>query len=77
MLYRTIYLSDLGYVVYRHCFSHCAIDVGARVHKQAVFVDEIAAKDYCRYRNELIDKNGTDALPNYVGSVAEAIEYLK
>ena len=65
-LYRTIYLTDLGgYVVYRHCFdeARCTIRNGARAHKQAVFVEENAARDYCRYRNKLIDEHGSDKLP--------------
>ena len=63
-VYRTLWLTDLGYVVYRYCFDEekCTLEEGARAHKQAVFVDEVAAKDYCRYRNDLIDKRGTDAL---------------
>lgn len=48
-----IYLSDLGYVVYRHAFdeTRCTIEEGARAHKHAVFVEEIEALDYCEYRN--------------------------
>lgn len=63
-LYRTLWLNDLGYVVYRHCFDEkkCDLEDGARTHKQAVFVHEYAAVDYCRYRNALIDKRGTDEL---------------
>lgn len=33
-------------------------------HKQAVFVDEYAAADYCRYRNTEIERWGTDELPD-------------
>jgi hypothetical protein len=63
-LYRTIYLHDQGYVVYRHCFDEqkCSVEEGARAHRQASFVDEVAAEDYCCYRNKLIDEKGTDAL---------------
>lgn len=63
-LYRSIYLQDLGYVVYRHCFDEkkCSLEDGARTHRQASFVDEVAAKDYCKYRNRLIDFIGSDAL---------------
>lgn len=63
-LYRTIYLNDAGYVVYRHCFDEqkCSVEEGARAHKQAVFVDEISALHYCKYRNRLIDRNGSDAI---------------
>jgi len=63
-LYRTIWLNDLGYVVYRHCFDEgkCSLEAGARGHKQAIFVDEVAALHYCKYRNRLIDRTGTDAI---------------
>ena len=63
-LYRMLYLTDLGYVVYRHCFdlNKCRIEDGVRAHKQAVFVEELAAIDYCAYRNRLIDETGSDAL---------------
>jgi hypothetical protein len=64
-LYRTIYLSDCGgYVVYRHCFDEkrCSVADGARAHRQAVFVAEDAANEYCDHRNKLIDKRGSDAL---------------
>lgn len=64
-LYRHIYLADLGYVVYRHCFDEkeCAVIHGARVHQEAIFRDENSAFDYCIYRNALLDQNGTDELP--------------
>lgn len=63
-LYRSIWMgSEGGYVVYRHCFADtCNMIDGVRAHRQAVFVDEISALDYCRYRNTLIDRNGTDAI---------------
>lgn len=63
-LYRTIYLPDMGYVVYRYCFdeSKCSLVEGARAHRQATFVDEISAVHYCRYRNRLVRRNGSDAI---------------
>lgn len=66
-LYRTIYMPFDGYVVYRHCFDErrCSIEIGARAHKQAVFVDEVAALHYCKYRNRLIDRNGSDVITSY------------
>lgn len=66
-LYRSRYMSDQGgFVVYRHCFdeSRCGIEEGARAHRQAIFVDEVAALHYCKYRNRLIDRNGSDAIPS-------------
>ena len=58
-LYRYVYLSDLGYVVYRHFADGDVVSV-AKAHKVAVFVCEIEASDYCAYRNEQTEKNGTD-----------------
>lgn len=48
-----LYLSDLGYVVYRHSFDErrCSIAAGARAHKVAVFVEEIEAQRFCEFRN--------------------------
>lgn len=57
-LYRYIYLPDLGYVVYRH--EDGEVMSVARTHKVAVFVTEVEASDYCAYRNEQTEKNGTD-----------------
>lgn len=63
-LYRYHYLNDLGYVVYRYCFNpEIGIAEGARHHKTAIFITENEAFDYCNYRNRLVDKHGTDALP--------------
>ena len=64
-LYRYLFHWEHGYIVYRNCFDAetTSIELGARQHKQAVFVDEIAAADYCGYRNKLIDLNGSDKLP--------------
>jgi hypothetical protein len=63
-LYRCQYTSA-GYVVYRKCFhiAECSHMEGVAAHTQATFVDEIAALDYCRYRNSLIDERGTDEIP--------------
>ena len=64
-VYRMIYLTAHGYVVYRHCFDEKMkfVELGALEHKQAVFVSGVAAHDYCNYRNLLIDLNGDDGLP--------------
>jgi hypothetical protein len=66
-LYRVLPWSNHegGYVVYRHCFddTKCSVEDGAAVHKTAVFMHEDAARDYCDYRNRLVDLNGSDALP--------------
>lgn len=66
-LYRVLPWSSRwgGYVVYRHCFDNakCSVEDGAAAHKQAVFVEEAAAKDYCDYRNQMIDAVGDDRLP--------------
>lgn len=77
-LYRYIYNGDLGgYVVYRHSLVSTVtlpdtIMACARAHKQATFVCEDAAKDYCRYRNSLIDRNGDDAISSHYGDGHEA-----
>lgn len=52
----------MGYVVYRHCFDSRSAEECARVHREATFVDEIAAKDYCNYRNGMVDENGDDRI---------------
>ncbi len=64
-LYRMLWLPELGYVVYRHCFdvSKCSLLEGAREHRQASFICEDAAIQYCDFRNAMIDKNGTDEIP--------------
>lgn len=51
--YEVIYLSDLGYVVYRHSFDlrKCTLVEGARAHKVAAFVEENNAKAYVEWRN--------------------------
>lgn len=62
-LYRYINAQG-GYLVYRHCFdvTRCTIQEGAAEHKEAVFVEEAAAKDYCDYRNKLTEQRGDDGL---------------
>lgn len=66
-LYRMLWFNSLGYLVYRHCFEvfddEITVRIGAVQHKVAVFVLENDAKDYCAYRNRLIDQNGSDELP--------------
>lgn len=64
-LYRCLWVTEIGYVVYRHDFAGripalAAIRAG---NKCAVFVCGDEANDYCIYRNRLIGKRGTDALP--------------
>ena len=51
--YRMIYLSDLGYTVYRNSFDEnkCTRQDGARAHKVAVFVEEDEARRYVTWRN--------------------------
>lgn len=51
--YRMIYLSDLGYTVYRNSFDEnkCTVEDGARAHKVAVFVEEEEARRYVTWRN--------------------------
>lgn len=72
-LYRTLYLPDHGYVVYRNCFpDSVVVHLGARAHRMATFVCEVEAKEYARARNALIDRFGTDEVkpgklsPGYV-----------
>jgi hypothetical protein len=63
-LYRVIWLTDLGYVVYRKVFDDrkCSAEDGARAHRQSIFVTKADAEDYCRYRNRLLAERGSDAL---------------
>lgn len=69
-IYRCTFLAEtwsLNYVVYRHLCSGqtpCNEKVMAEVFRVATFVDEAEAKDYCAYRNKLIEKNGSDKLPH-------------
>lgn len=72
-LYRYIFDGGAGgYVVYRNVSSGRRLLPSteremAVVHKQAVFVCEDAARDYCRYRNGLVDRNGDDAISSHYG----------
>lgn len=63
-LYNYLYLptNPGGYFVYRFLFDPacCSLEAGVRAHKEAVFVTESAALDYCAYRNWLTGKYGTD-----------------
>ena len=67
-IYKQTYISDLGYVVFRDIVDDktVPINIVAKVHKQAVFVDENTAQDYCNYRNKLIKKNGSDELKKVI-----------
>lgn len=64
MLYRYIFLNapwSLNYVVYRHFDElKCGEKRMAEAHQVATFVCESEAKDYCSYRNEMTEKNGSD-----------------
>lgn len=61
MLYRYMFLSAYGYVVYRHFDDlKCGVEKMAVTHRSAIFVFETEAADYCAYRNEMIDKYRTD-----------------
>jgi hypothetical protein len=65
-IYRFKYIAEEGgYVVYRHCFEYSGNWLNRLIieHKEAIFVAEIVAKDYCRYRNLLMDIYGIDRLP--------------
>lgn len=63
MLYQYLYLSGLGYVVYRH-FDELkwSREEMAKANKVSVFLCESEADDYCKYRNEEMAKNGSDAV---------------
>ena len=67
-LYQHLYDPEQGYIVFR-----CGEDdkpkdpmSWARDHKQAVFVTEMAAIDYCFYRNHGVVIHGDDRLPVYL-----------
>lgn len=64
-LYQQVYHPAHGYVVYRCGEDDHPADrrEWALVHKQAIFVHEMAAVDYCAYRNHGVDVNGDDRLP--------------
>lgn len=56
--YQNIWLSGVGYVVYRAIFDlkKCTIREGATDHKVAVFVTECEAIEYCNFKNKQKDK---------------------
>lgn len=66
-VFRYRYLSDLGYVVYRHLWTEVReledLLRGIWTLREAVFVEEAAAQDYCHYRNRLLQEHGTDLVP--------------
>lgn len=64
-LYQQVYDPTQGYVVFRCGEDDRPADrlSWAREHKQAVFVHEMAAVDYCAYRNQGVDVHGDDRLP--------------
>lgn len=62
-LYKHTYLPKFkpGYVVYRDIAdTDCSIEELATAHKVALFVQESDALDFCKYRNEMTEKYGTD-----------------
>lgn len=62
-LYRTRWITGMGYVVYRHFPEmKCSVEEWAKVHKVAVFVQEDEAMEFCVLRNCMTAKNGTDEL---------------
>jgi hypothetical protein len=67
-LYQHLYDHTQGYVVFRCGLNDKPIDrlEWARSHKQAIFVTEMAALDYCHYRNHGVDIHGDDQLPVYL-----------
>lgn len=60
--YRYRYMEGMGYVVWRDVFEGRPYDLkdGILAHRQATFVIEADAKDYCLYRNQATMKYGTD-----------------
>lgn len=64
-LYQHLYDPTQGYVVFRVGEDKHPADrmAWAREHKQAIFVTEMAAIDYCHYRNRGVDIHGDDRLP--------------
>lgn len=62
-LYRYLWITRQGYVVFRDLASpECDATEAALAHRVAVFVAESDAADYCRYRNDLTARSGTDAI---------------
>lgn len=64
-LYQVKYLSDRGYVVYRQSFEalRCTLEEWVKVHRTADFITEGEASEYAEHRNLLVDKHGSDKLP--------------
>lgn len=63
MIYKYIYLSEHGYLVYRDIAPKCeSIIEKALAHKIAEFSFEEDAADYCDYRNKEMDRYGSDDL---------------
>jgi hypothetical protein len=64
-LYCHIYLVGHGYVVYRDLGSKGASkNAVALTHKVATFVTQVEATHYCRVRNQMVERFGTDAIPS-------------
>lgn len=65
-LYKYAWVNECspGYVVYCHSFDlkKCTLKQGALAHKTAEFVTEAEAKNYCDYRNFMLEKHSTDAV---------------
>tara|TARA_R110002050_G_scaffold57423_3_gene128933 strand:+ start:80346 stop:80573 length:228 start_codon:yes stop_codon:yes gene_type:complete len=62
-LYKQRWIKGHGYVVYRDLFKKSIdVDEGAIAHKEAIFVDGVAAQVYCNFRNSMTKKYGTDAI---------------
>jgi len=60
-IYKYIYLSDHGYLVYRDIAPRCmSIAEKALNHKVAEFTFQEDAADYCDYRNKEMEKYGSD-----------------
>lgn len=72
-LYQYLYHPAHGYLVFRCGMDDRPIDrkAWAEVHKQAVFVTEMAAIDYCNYRNHGVDVNGDDRLPVHMAAAGQ------
>lgn len=65
-LYRTRWITGMGYVVYRHFPEmKCSVEDWAKAHKVAVFVCENEAMEFCVLRNDMTTKYGTDELKIY------------
>ena len=64
MQYKCMWINSVGgYVVYRHFDDlACTVEQMAMTHRTATFVCESEALDYCAYRNEMMEKYGTDAV---------------